>query len=562
MVLKNTDVERRGRSRQLVVGVHAWLSSSVALSQVREVVAREMPDADLLFVDYPAHLASTADPVDIAMALVTAISKAASDREREGTPYGSIVMIGHSLGALLVRKAYVYARGQTQDVRGPLRARSRDWHRLVSRIILMAGTNRGWTLDKKARHLAWHRWLAFWLASLLWHWFRVGRLINSVRGGAPFVANLRVQWLNLTKDSTQAVPATIQLLGTIDDIVSEEDNVDVQSGANFIYREVPETGHANVIDFTGRAGKERKRQFLYALSTPVEDLRSDYLKPLETAPEVDRLVFVMHGIRDYGFWTRKVADRVEEIAPRLGQKAVALTSGYGFFSMVGFLLQPERQRNVRWLMDRYTEARALYPNARVSFIGHSNGSYLLASALERYAACSFDHVVFAGSVVCRTFPWDSMVREGRIRAIRNFVATADWVVAIFPAVFEQLRLSDLGSSGHNGFVEHEGQRYQVAFVKGMHSAALDGENFDALARFALGDVSSQPPQDLIAGEESLIVSTLSKLCLVVWLLLLAIAIGPVAALWLFGGPWPLPWTPWWSTALLWVGLIYLVLRRY
>ena len=50
--------------------------------------------------------------------------------------------------------------------------------------------------------------------------------------------------------------------------------------------------------------------------------------------------------------------------------------------MLPFLLSAYRRKNVEWLMDRYTEVVARYPNATVSYIGHSNGTYLLAKALE------------------------------------------------------------------------------------------------------------------------------------------------------------------------------------
>jgi hypothetical protein len=52
------------------------------------------------------------------------------------------------------------------------------------------------------------KWWLLRSARLLWRWFRIGKLINSVRRWAPFLANLRIQWINLVS-SEERMPATI-----------------------------------------------------------------------------------------------------------------------------------------------------------------------------------------------------------------------------------------------------------------------------------------------------------------------------------------------------------------
>lgn len=557
MLLTNTTPEIRGDSTELVVGLHAWTSSSLRLSDVRTVVETEMPNADLLFPNYPASVFSSADPIAITRELVAAISEAVESRNKKGGTYKQIILIGHSIGALFVRKAYVFARGQTQDMPGPLHPVPADWWPLVTRIILFGGMNRGWSLRKKARHLPWPRWLIFSLGAALWHWLRLGKLINAFREGAPFIVNLRIQWLNLVREANPDPPVTIQLLGDVDDIVAEDDNVDVESGANFIYREVRGTGHSNVIRFDGGAGRYRSEQFLYALTTPQSALKSVKRRRIEPDYEVQVVAFVMHGIRDFGFWTSKVGTRITEVANSKGIKAKHITSSYGYFPLIAFLVQPERQKNVRWFMDQYTEALAKYPKAGISFVGHSNGSYLLASALERYAACSFQQAVFAGSVVYRAFPWDQMINEKRVLAIQNYVATKDWVVAIFPKFFEFFHRSDIGSAGHDGFTAHEGQRHQVVFIRGSHSAALVEANFDAIAHYVLGDIKSRPPLRLVATEQAKWLVVASKLCWIIWLFLFCVALAPVGLSYL--GYWPTG-AHGYTSIIAWLVFLYALLR--
>jgi pimeloyl-ACP methyl ester carboxylesterase len=567
MQLKNTVPEVHGESACLVVAVHGWTASSSKLEHIRTSIREAIPDADLLFPDYPAGLFSSADPVEITEALVRSIADAVKMRKSKGHAYKEIILIGHSLGALLVRKAYGFARGQNQDHSGYLRPTSQPWGDLVSRIILLAGTNRGWELRQKAKELSWMKWFGFLVCSQLWHWLHLGRLINSAREGAPFVANLRIQWINLIRNPTLSppVPMTIQLLGTVDDIVDERDNVDIQSGSRFVYKSVPDTGHVNVIEFSGAIGHTRKQIFLDALLTDVGNLQSDKLVEFKSEPSIEQVIFIMHGIRDYGHWTGDLALTITGAARRAAKEVRIITSDYGYFPIVGFLLQPERQKNVRWFMDQYTEALARYPKAGMSFIGHSNGTYLLASALARYPACVFERAVFAGSVVNREFPWDKHVEDNRLTAIQNYVATADWVVAIFPAIFERLRKanSDLGSAGHSGFADRDPPVYEVTYIQGGHGAAIVPDNFETIGNFILGDDIATLKPELAAHSQTNAVIWAGKLCLLIGLALVAIALIPmwtVPLLWHFGfSVWPYDWRGLGILGGVWLLSLYIVL---
>jgi pimeloyl-ACP methyl ester carboxylesterase len=183
--------------------------------------------------------------------------------------------------------------------------------------------------------------------------------------------------------------------------------------------------------------------------------------------------------------------------------------------MIDFLLFGERQKNVRWFMDQYTQARAMYPGASMNFVGHSNGTYLLASALTRYKACTFRNVVFVGSVVPRDFKWDEMV-PNKVEAIRNYVASSDWIVGVLPRFFEYFPSPDVGSAGFRGFVSREGKRHEVTFVKGGHSAALDPSNFRAIATFVLDGRPDNPPHRLAVNEQSSTVKLCSKFAFAIW----------------------------------------------
>ena len=82
-------------------------------------------------------------------------------------------------------------------------------------------------------------------------------------------------------------------------------------------------------------------------------------------------------------------------------------------------------------------------------------------------------MVFAGSVVRSDYDWKGLVRSGRIARVMNYVASRDWVVAIFPRGLEPLRMFDLGGAGWSGFLDGSAPPSdvtQLRYVKGSHGA--------------------------------------------------------------------------------------------
>lgn len=290
---------------------------------------------------------------------------------------------------------------------------------------------------------------------------------------------------------------TIQLLGTRDDYVSPEDNVDLVSGGDFIYQDVPDSGHESIIKMglnekEPRKAETRAIKFKHALKTPVHTLESE--RPVDAAVEprpandkVTNVIFVMHGIRDEGYWTHRIARHIKRLASPSIAAIETKTSTYGYFPMLPFLLSWKRNEKVEWLMDQYAECLANYPKAKFSYVGHSNGTYLLARALEKYPFVRFHNVVFAGSVVRRAFPWTAIIEGARVNAVLNFVATRDRVVAYFPKVFQCPPTQDLGAAGHDGFTAEHEKVTNVQFVVGGHSSAINEALWDDIAYFILSE---------------------------------------------------------------------------
>ena len=499
------------RSTRLVVLLHAYSVGPKQLSDVRSAVQEACGgDADIWVPKLPIGIFSRKDPVKIAEDLVDGISAAWAEKSRRGSPYQTVTLVGHSVGALLARKAYVIACGENPETpfrregRSPERARPAAWAPAVDRLVLLAAMNRGWSMT---HHLGLITAIVFGVGMVLMNVLSLlfpGRpfLIAEGRRGAPTLAELRLQWLSMRRNAEAkrvGSALVVQLLGTIDDMVSPEDNVDLICGRDFVYIDVPMSGHASIRKMSAATeeGRIRRKAFIQALCDPADDLKRASVPPADLLPQppdadVTDVIFVIHGIRDEGYWTHRVARRIKEVGALSGRRFATETSSYGYFPMLPFILPWYRRRKVEWLMDEYTESKSLYPKARFHFVGHSNGTYLLARALEDYPSCRFENVVFAGSVVRRPYDWNAAINRGQVRAVLNYVATSDWVVAIFPKAFQRLTVFDIGSAGHDGFVAQHPDVHELRFVRGYHSAAITEHNWDAIAAFIVDGKVSIP----------------------------------------------------------------------
>jgi predicted esterase len=511
--------------KSLVVLAYGTQNTEIYLDSLHSILAEVRSGADVLTVEYTSEVLSNADPFLISEQICQEIQ----DAHLKGK-YDDIILVGYSKGALLVRKALVYGYGHIEDLdRAPGVSRpALSWVSAVNRLVLLAGMNRGWTLRNRPEQMALSR---FWMLKFLSRFARmigIGKLMNRCESGEPFVANLRLQWLEVMRSLLpEDRPTVIQLLGDKDDLVSSEDQRDVTIAKDFIWVRVNNTGHPDIVELNDPIlGPERRNKIKKALgdAADIEALRRLSSKlPDNEDPQVEEVVVVLHGIRDMAAWTSQFEAPLQEAYqakhPASASKIHITWPSYGYFGMGPFLLWADRQKNVRWFMDEYTELKAKYPKLKkVHFIGHSNGTYVLASALQNYKTLKVGNIAFGGCVLRRDFNWAGV--GAQFDRVRNYVGSKDWVVGWFPALFEypvlKLMNRDIGSAGFNGFITSEGNALETRFLNGAHSIALDPRNIGSIVEFIIDGKRVDNPDLLSKIGPTWKMEFSSKFCWLIW----------------------------------------------
>ena len=104
----------RGVAQRLVAIVHGLNGSPESLAPLRRAIQKAAPNSDLLVFRFPFGLFSTADAAEVAADLVLELDRRVS-AQAGNTPYEESLLVGHSIGGLLCRKAYCYACGESED---------------------------------------------------------------------------------------------------------------------------------------------------------------------------------------------------------------------------------------------------------------------------------------------------------------------------------------------------------------------------------------------------------------------------------------------------------------
>ncbi len=568
---------------ELVVVLHGILNGYQRIDEVVAAVKEHLPEAEVWVPKMPFQLPFLpADGKRVVEDLCHDLSAIwAAGR------YRALRIVGHSMGG-------VYGRAML--LRG--RREQAEWAAagVCRRFVMLAAINGGVGINHHMKVLTVLKTVVALLLAGTLRLLGFEAIMYTVLRGSAFLTRMRLEWLEEQQKADRGeaarLPLVVQLLGSIDDIVGPEDSLDLVTGSRFRYLDVARTSHLEILFMERRgvgeglseeerakaesdaeAREHRRGRFVLALLGSVEAIEEEEVRPWELeVPDADELarreavehvIFVVHGIRDDGHWTDKVARRIWErnkVRER-PERIEKMVDSYGYFGMGPFLLPGARWKKVGWLMERYLKMRSLYPNARFSYIGHSHGTYVVAKALETYELCRFDNVVFAGSIVREEYDWAKLIgtkkdtgepavvgsanRGGeqgepkrQVKKVLNMTATGDWVVASFPRFLGLYNLQDLGGAGHAGFtqVEHP-DVHTVRYVKGGHGAGKEEPLWDGIADFVLDRIDGAPevPKEQWKERHAGLAAFLGWGNVLLWvtIVLLLLVLAPAGILWVW-----------------------------
>ncbi len=461
-----------------------------------------LQDSEWLFYEHGFSFRGRRKIEDVARNLVARISEAwILNRGFE-----EIILIGHSLGGLIVRSAYVTACGAEPGRQQQVH----DWSKCVSRIVLMASPNRGMAKLREPIYRIMD-WLFGWVPLF-------PRTYRQLMRGSVFVTNLRINWIRLFS-SKRELPQVVQLLGALDDVVRREDSVDVLAFENATAADVPDADHNTLPNLDKALDPEGRYSII---RTAILDPDGLGVRPVWSQArgegEAANVVFILHGIRASRIdnWLREVATEVARQYPPSAEEAMTdnpprteiIRPSYGFFSALSFSVPRVRRNNIERFQDAYTEAYARNRHATFDFIGHSNGTYMLGESLRDISAMRFRNVLLAGSVLPADYRWDERLGY-QVERLRSERGRMDWPVGwLCSALSRGLWMRDIGTGGYSGFTR--GRVDEELFHPGGHGCMFTRENIPRMVQFALRGDAGKPLDT--QQEELRWWSVVSRLC--------------------------------------------------
>jgi pimeloyl-ACP methyl ester carboxylesterase len=376
------------------------------------------------------------------------LQKAPATKARD--TYVRIDFLCHDIGGLVARLAIA-------------KSAKEKWIARIERFVLLGVPSTGLeNLSFGPRYIG---WLTMNFASYLLGDSAFPKSFGA-RPGSPFVIESRLLWMKMFKSGELKRIQIVMALGSQDKDLSVADIDDPcfgLTGSEVAFSYLPETSKSQYLKIADSKGK-----VLPARLNKLIDLIEQDKKTFETLSEVfeenehnetkiDHAVMVIHGIRDSGRWASRLANEIRKIARRRNRTIPVFHESYGYLPFFNFLVPYLQRRSTEWFADKYCDMCGLYPDAHISFIGHSNGTLMLAESLRRYSKYfSFKNVVFVGSVVASDFNWPLIAGERRVRRLRNYVATGDIPVALLAKGFtwiSRIMKGSRGAAGHDGFLK-------------------------------------------------------------------------------------------------------------
>ena len=144
----------------------------------------------------------------------------------------------------------------------------------------------------------------------------------------------------------------------------------------------------------------------------------------ETSGSPTEVVLLIHGIRTQAVWQKTVKKVLQEIDGVIVQE-----SSYGYFDVIRFWC-PFLTRNaaIEEVKETIQELTLMYPNAKLSVIAHSNGTYIITKLLQSERNLKIHRLVLCGSIVHRGYPWHTVNSRLHTNVVNDYGTRDFWPV--------------------------------------------------------------------------------------------------------------------------------------
>lgn len=156
----------------------------------------------------------------------------------------------------------------------------------------------------------------------------------------------------------------------------------------------------------------------------------------------ERLIIMVHGILTFAAWQSKVGKVLKKAKLNVAE------TNFGLLDLITFLLPGKyfRRKRINKVLRQLRHARIENPNAKISILAHSFGTYIVAEILASEPDITVHRVVFCGSIVPFDHPFVNEIGRRVTDRVVNDVGSRD----VWPA-FANSVTTGYGDSGTYGF---------------------------------------------------------------------------------------------------------------
>lgn len=174
-------------------------------------------------------------------------------------------------------------------------------------------------------------------------------------------------------------------------------------------------------------------------------------------------VILVHGIRTFGKWVYGVRRELDFNGYEVSIEGYKRFSALKLLAYCLFDTGKRERDSLKATIQRIKESS---PNAKLSVIAHSHGTFLVSKLLEE-REIELDNLILCGSIVKRDFPWSAIFESKSVARVLNDAGCNDiW------AGVAQHWVRGAGGSGILGF-ESEFHSMRTIFTRnGSHSSSI------------------------------------------------------------------------------------------